>query len=140
MCLRQHVEPYKPLFCCGCLLDFELFFWKLDTSCLLKENEKGRKIKGGKVRKQTDLMFVFGFGFLGVYSFFFKSKIAKDKINGSERHIQLFQNCEMRRRGERAGKRKGGRVTEKEESLLKKRAPLYRQPDARWLLLINIQP
>lgn len=46
----------------------------------------------------------------------------------------------MRRRGERAGKRKGGRVTEKEESLLKKRAPLYRQPDARWLLLINIQP
>lgn len=86
-------------------------------------------------------MFVFVFWilvFLGF--FFFKSKTVKDKINGSERHIQLFQNCEMRRRGERAGKRKGGRVTEKEESLLKKRAPLYRQPDARWLLLINIQP
>lgn len=70
---------------------------------------------------------------------FSKSANAKDKINGLGGHSQLFQNCEMRSRG-RESRRKGGRALKKEESLLKKPAPLYRQPDARWLLLINIQP
>lgn len=114
MCLRQHVGPYKPLFCCGCLLDFELFFWKLDTSCLLKENEKGRKIKGGKVRKQTDLMFVFGFVFWGVYSFFLRAKLQRTKLMG-QRGIFNFFKTVKRGGGEREQER------EREEELQRKR-------------------
>lgn len=80
-----------------------------------RENEKGRKIKRRKVRKQTNLMFVFVFVFFLILGFFvFKSKTVKDKINGSERHIQLFQNCELRRRGREQER-------EREEELQRKR-------------------
>lgn len=59
---------------------------------------------------------------------------------GQRGTFNFFRTVKLGAGGERTGKREGGRVTEKEESLLKNRAPLYRQPDARWLLLINIQP